>query len=252
MNITTPSLSLAAAPVSNINTEVARRDNVLRETIPQSAESDKGQGGHGPGADTDRARQAANHSAAPTYERPTPVDATTTETAAGSGKSDNGQQESAGREQAEQKQQAQARDIEALQKRDKEVRTHEEAHRAAGGQYASAPSYEYTTGPDNKRYVTDGEVSIDVSEAATPAKTIQKMEQVRKAALAPAQPSAQDMKVASEATQAISRAKSELVEEKADDSQKTEQRPLASRIERIQHVYHQAYTPKNAGFQASA
>ncbi|MBD3585725.1 hypothetical protein HHX48_08270 [Salinimonas sp. HHU 13199] len=252
MNITTPPLSSLATPVSNMNTEAARRDNVLRETIPQSAESDKGRGGQGLGADSDRARQTANNSAAATYERPATADPTATETEAGSDKSGKEQQESAGREHAEQEQQAQKKESEALEKRDREVRTHEQAHSAAGGQYASSPSYEYTTGPDNKRYVTHGEVSIDTSEATTPAKTVQKMEQVRQAALAPVQPSAQDMKVASDAGQAISRANSEMAAEKADDRQRREQGPLTSHIERIQYVYHQAYTPKSAGFQTSA
>jgi len=252
VNITTPTLSVLAIPTSNINTEAARRDNVLRETIPQSAESDKGSGGQGLGAESDRARQAAGNSNTATYERPTTAEPSVADSSTSADQSDADQQESAGREQAEQKQQAQAKEIETLEKRDREVQTHEEAHRAAGGQYASAPGYEYTTGPDNKRYVTDGEVSIDVSEAATPAKTIQKMEQVRKAALAPAEPSAQDLKVASEATQVINRAKSDQASEQSDTQNASELNPLASRIDRIQHVYHQAYTPKNAGFQASA
>ena len=39
-----------------------------------------------------------------------------------------------------------------LKSRDQEVRTHEQAHAAAGGQYAGSPSYEYEQGPDGKRY----------------------------------------------------------------------------------------------------
>ena len=90
------------------------------------------------------------------------------------------------------------------------MRVHEQAHASTGGQYAGAPQYEYTTGPDNKRYVTDGEVSIDVSEEKTPEETLKKMEQVRAAALAPAEPSSQDLKVAAEASQKATEARSEI------------------------------------------
>ena len=37
-----------------------------------------------------------------------------------------------------------------LQVRDAEVRAHENAHAAVGGQYAGSPTYEFTTGPDGK------------------------------------------------------------------------------------------------------
>jgi hypothetical protein len=94
---------------------------------------------------------------------------------------------------------------------------HEQAHSAVGGQYAGAPSYEYESGPDGKRYAVGGEVSMDVSAEKTPADTIRKMQQVKAAALAPAEPSGQDYKVAADATQKEQSARSELAKEQAAD-----------------------------------
>ncbi len=135
---------------------------------------------------------------------------------------DNAQDESAGKQgaqdeqqarQSEQQEQQDAQEIEQLKARDQEVRSHEQAHAATGGQYAGSPQYEYTTGPDNKRYATGGEVSIDISEAQSPEQTLRKMQQVRAAALAPAQPSSQDLKVAAEAAQKAFEARSDIAEE---------------------------------------
>ena len=44
-------------------------------------------------------------------------------------------------------------------------------------------------------YITGGEVRIDTSPAKDPEATIQKMQQVQRAAFAPADPSPQDQKV---------------------------------------------------------
>jgi hypothetical protein len=90
------------------------------------------------------------------------------------------------------------------------VRRHEQAHKAAGGRYAGAISYEYSRGPDGKRYAVGGEVGIDISPERDPAATIAKMRQVKAAALAPADPSAQDRAVAAEAGQIEQRARREL------------------------------------------
>ena len=86
---------------------------------------------------------------------------------------------------------------------------HENAHKAAGGQYAGAAHYSYTTGPDGKRYISGGEVSIDLSKGSTPEDTIIKMQQVRRAALAPADPSSQDISVAAKASMIEARARME-------------------------------------------
>ena len=93
-----------------------------------------------------------------------------------------------------------AREIERLKQRDAEVRQHEQAHQAAGGQYVrGGAQYTYERGPDGVMYAVGGEVSIDVSPGRTPDETIQKAEAIRAAALAPADPSGQDRAVAARA-----------------------------------------------------
>ncbi len=102
--------------------------------------------------------------------------------------------------------------IEQLKKRDAEVRRHEHAHKAAAGQYASGgPSYDYQTGPDGKQYAVGGEVQIDTSEVPNdPQATIKKAQQIKRAALAPKDPSSQDRKVAAEASKMETKARQEL------------------------------------------
>ncbi len=110
--------------------------------------------------------------------------------------------------------------VQELKSRDREVRQHEQAHMAAAGGYArGGPSYEYTTGPDNRRYATGGEVSIDTSKVADdPAATIRKAQIIYRAAMAPAEPSSQDRSVASEAKQMESEARRELAESRRSEA----------------------------------
>jgi len=99
---------------------------------------------------------------------------------------------------------------EQLKRRDAEVKAHEQAHMTAGGGIVQGgASYQYETGPDGKSYAVGGEVKIDTSSERTPEATIRKMQQVRRAALAPAQPSATDRGVAAQATQIEAQARSE-------------------------------------------
>jgi hypothetical protein len=105
-----------------------------------------------------------------------------------------------------------------LKARDREVRTHEMAHVAAGGQYVtSGPSYTYQTGPDGQRYAVGGNVGIDTSPVRDdPQATIQKARQVIAAAMAPAQPSSTDRQVASQASQMAMQASAELASERTE------------------------------------
>ena len=114
--------------------------------------------------------------------------------------------------------------VRELQRRDREVRQHERAHAAAGGSLAGLPTYEYVQGPDGKRYAVSGEVKIDTSPANSPEATIAKMEQVIRAALAPAQPSAQDRAVANEARQNKVEAQQDLNEERAQEQREASER----------------------------
>jgi hypothetical protein len=101
--------------------------------------------------------------------------------------------------------------VRELKKRDTEVKNHEQAHMASGGGLVQGgASYEYQNGPDGHMYAVGGEVKIDVSPERTPEATIRKMQQVRRAALAPAQPSGTDRAVAAQASQIEAQARMEL------------------------------------------
>lgn len=113
---------------------------------------------------------------------------------------------------------AERKEVQKLKQRDREVRAHEAAHKAAGGSLASAPSYETVTGPDGRSYAVAGEVKIDTSPVPNnPEATIRKMEVVRRAALAPSQPSAQDRQVAADAAAKIQQARAEKREQDAEE-----------------------------------
>ena len=116
--------------------------------------------------------------------------------------------------------------ISQLRARDQEVRVHEAAHAAVGGQYAGSPSLQFTRGPDGVNYATSGEVRISSGRVSgDPQATIEKARVIRAAALAPASPSVQDRRVASQASQLESEARVELrVELREEDlaEQKTQ------------------------------
>jgi len=106
-----------------------------------------------------------------------------------------------------------------LSQRDREVRSHELAHAAVGGQYAGSPSYSFTRGPDGRRYAVAGEVSIDISPIPNdPEATLRKMEVVLRAALAPVEPSAQDLRVAAQARLQATQARMELAERRREEA----------------------------------
>ncbi|WP_298819693.1 putative metalloprotease CJM1_0395 family protein [uncultured Roseibium sp.] len=121
---------------------------------------------------------------------------------------------------------AQEKQVQELAKRDREVRAHEQAHARVGGAYASAPSYTFQQGPDGKRYAVGGEVQIDTAKERTPEATIRKMQIVIRAALAPAEPSSQDLKVAQQARSQLSEAQAESRQQKAEELRGDEDTPV--------------------------
>lgn len=105
---------------------------------------------------------------------------------------------------------AQRQQVDKLKSVDRSVRAHEAAHKAAGGPYAGSATYTFSTGPDGQHYATAGEVSIDTSVVqGDPRATISKLETVRRAALAPADPSGQDRAVAAQAAAGIAAAQAQ-------------------------------------------
>lgn len=129
------------------------------------------------------------------------------------------------REQIEERQQReqQRRDQEQIQQlanRDREVRAHEQAHASVGGQYAGSPSFSYERGPDGVNYAVGGEVPISLpsSSGKNPEQTLAAAEQVRRAALAPADPSPQDRSVAASASQLALEARAEIAKQQVQET----------------------------------
>jgi hypothetical protein len=111
-------------------------------------------------------------------------------------------------------------EIAELAARDREVRTHERAHSSVGGQFAGAPSYTFKRGPDGVNYAVGGEVSISIpAGGGDPEQTLRALEQVRRAALAPADPSGQDRRVAASASAQMVEARAEIREQQQIERQ---------------------------------
>jgi hypothetical protein len=233
MNIIPQAPNLSIPTVLNPHTESLRRENNQREIITQPAALNHSAAEKGVSSDRERGRTPAQNSEtidfASLKEKAELANNTISEQ---KGDQQGGQQnenkdssqQSAtnetpnedktndSSESEPQKQDVQQeRVINELQRRDKEVRSHELAHAAVGGSFTGAPNYSFETGPDGQRYAVEGEVSVDLSTVAgNPSATITKMKKVHAAALAPADPSAQDIQVAANAIQIILQAQSEL------------------------------------------
>ena len=109
--------------------------------------------------------------------------------------------------------------VASLQTRDAQVRAHEAAHIAAGsGVVSGGASFSYQRGPDGRLYAVGGEVPIATSGGDTPEETIATAQKIRTAALAPADPSPQDYKVAATASLMEARARQELAVERREES----------------------------------
>ncbi len=104
-----------------------------------------------------------------------------------------------------------------LKERDREVRAHEMAHKAAAGSLATGgPVYEFETGPDGREYAVGGHVSIRIPKGKTPAETIRIAQQAKRAALAPSSPSGQDRSVAVEAQSRVFKAQKKMSQDQVE------------------------------------
>lgn len=108
--------------------------------------------------------------------------------------------------------------ISQLRSRDQHVKAHEQAHLGAAGGYAtSGASFTYQIGPDGRRYAVGGEVGIDTSPVpGDPKATIHKARVIQRAALAPSDPSSQDLRVHAQAVQMEVQASQELKQLESD------------------------------------
>jgi hypothetical protein len=119
-----------------------------------------------------------------------------------------------------------------LKARDQQVRAHEAAHMAAGGSLVrGGASFTYQQGPDGRRYAIGGEVSLDASEVPNnPQATIAKAEQLRAAALAPADPSGQDRAVAAQAMTMAAQASAELASQRSTTAASARERSTSTQL----------------------
>ena len=221
-------LTTALPPTVQPQLDAIRRDNAKFEPIPQPTGLGAGSRTRAEADDYDRNRtglenrEASNRNDAVRADNSNPAAAPRSDTNGRvdpDGRNQNPQQGSQQNPQQnpqqdsrerQQERQVQAQ-VSELKSRDREVRAHEAAHASVGGQYAGAPVFQYQKGPDGRRYAVGGEVSIDASPVPdNPQATIRKLETVRAAALAPADPSPQDRQVAARATALIAEARQQL------------------------------------------
>lgn len=111
--------------------------------------------------------------------------------------------------------------LRALEERDREVREHEQQHFMTAGDCAvGGPQYTLVTATNGRSYAIGGKVNVDVSEIPNdPRGTIEKMQRIWRAALAPANPSGQDRRVAADAMSKEAAAQQKLRENAQGGSQ---------------------------------
>lgn len=103
---------------------------------------------------------------------------------------------------------------------EEEVKAHERAHKMAGGSLVrGATSFTYVVADDGKRYISAGEVKIDMSiDPNKPEESIRQLQQVQRAALAPSDPSGQDRAVAAEANSKEAQLRAQMIKDKSATS----------------------------------
>ncbi len=113
------------------------------------------------------------------------------------------------------------RQVAKLKLRDAEVRAHEQAHLAAAGSLAKGGArYEYQRGPDGRQYAVGGSVQIDTSPVPNdPEATIAKAARIKRAALAPKEPSGADRQAASKADALKFQAQREILERQFEETE---------------------------------
>lgn len=226
--------------------EAARTDNRRAELIPQARQGQASVAESEVGSQKEKSKAgqaSSNQTSQNSRETGQPAPTTLPDNRFVEATGEDGQRKQQDPKQQEQ-QQRQEQQVQDLTERDQEVRTHEQAHQSAGGEYASSPTYQFTQGPDGKRYATGGEVQIDTSVVpGDPAATIAKMQQIRAAALAPAEPSAQDLAVAHSAAASEAKARKELMAEQSAKSGGVLSAYMDKRNSVIAGHYRQAVSP---------
>ena len=240
MNIVTPFPNININ-TANVYTETARRDNQLREVIPPPAATKPSHADNKALGDNEKAKQPGTNDTG-TYDAKGNLaddkviqDRQQSDAQQNPEQSEEQQQEAKKEEQQKEQvtqEQQEAEQVKELKARDTEVRIHEQAHASVGGKHAGSPSYEYQRGPDGSNYAVGGEVQIDVAEIeGDPQATIEKMQTVRAAALAPAEPSGADRAIAADATQKLAAAQAELANTDKVDTDDDEEKKSSFKID---------------------
>jgi hypothetical protein len=208
--------SASFAPIEAVSNIRLSREIPQQRAQPDSAPENSGRSDIAPLVNSESSASGTEASAGEEQGN----QAQATQVQANQAQSDAGQSEQSQREadqiqhRQEQQQQQDLDIIRQLSQRDDVVRAHEQAHSSVGGQYAGAAQYSYQRGPDGVNYAVGGEVPIDVGTInGNPQATLAKMQIVQRAALAPAEPSSQDRRVAALASQQASQARAEIISE---------------------------------------
>ncbi len=98
---------------------------------------------------------------------------------------------------------------------DTKVRAHEAAHQS-GPAASGGASFTYEKGPDGVMYAVGGEVPVRIETGSTPQETVSNLQGVIATALAPADPSPQDLSIASKARVMMMKAQQEFAKEIQD------------------------------------
>ena len=100
--------------------------------------------------------------------------------------------------------------IRDLQKLERNLMGREMEQARVGGGVTGRGRHVVETGPDGERYVTDGDTTPSIVRGGSPEQELARARAVRRAALAPASPSAKDLSVANEAARLERAAEKEL------------------------------------------
>jgi len=112
--------------------------------------------------------------------------------------------------------------VEELKRRDKEVRMHEAAHSSNPDLVKiGAAQFDYTIGPDGKAYATGGRVTLATGNPRTPEEALSKAEALKKAAMAPGEPSSKDFQALNSAVAMEFEARNQIYSDKNKKDEKT-------------------------------
>jgi|GEM_PF-1321990 len=137
----------------------------------------------------------------------------------------------------------QQQQVEQLRRIDAQVRAHEAAHQATGGNLVGGITFTYQMGPDGKQYAVGGDLPVDMSTSGSdPSTIISKMRQIESAAMAPADPSGQDFAVAAQAAQIESEARMELMQIRSDELKAEVAKAAATKKTEAASIYAQSNT----------